>query len=385
MSKQLIARGHEVTIVCGSYHVGNTGLSGSFYKGIRSGNVDGINIIECNLKYSSNYNFYKRSKSFIIFALKSIKIALTREYDLILASSTPLTISLPGILARWLRGKPFIFEVRDLWPELPKAMKVITNPLILFLLDSLEWISYHSAHLIIALSPGMVEGIKKRGIPNSKIIMIPNGCDFKIFEKSQQIPVIEKIKKDDFVAIFSGSHGVANGLDSILKVARDLKSKNITNIKIILIGDGPTKNGLINQSIEYNLDNIVFLDPVSKHDLAKVFQRADVGLQILADIPAFYYGTSPNKFFDYLSAGLPIITNYPGWVADLIINNKCGAYVEPNSYDDFSSSLIDFRDDKILLEKMGINSFNLGKREFLRSNLTNQMVDNIERIKLNHN
>lgn len=105
---------------------------------------------------------------------------MTEEYDLVFATTTPLTAGIPGIFARWLRGKAFVFEVRDLWPELPKAMGVITNPVVLGMMSVLEWLSYRSAHRLIGLSPGIVEGIERLGVPAHLVEMVPNGCDLDI-------------------------------------------------------------------------------------------------------------------------------------------------------------------------------------------------------------
>lgn len=169
MAKRLIHHGHHVTMVCGTYGGGETGLDSTFVSGKREGIVDGIRIIEFDLAYSNSDGFIKRSMTFIKFALKSIGLAFTEKYDVLFATTTPLTAGIPGIFARWLRGKPFVFEVRDLWPELPKEMGVIRNPVILSLMSLLEWASYRSAHRCIGLSPGIVDGIKKRGVDESKI------------------------------------------------------------------------------------------------------------------------------------------------------------------------------------------------------------------------
>src|SRR5690625_32898 len=119
--------------------------------------------------------------TFLKFAFRSILIALTTRYDLVFATSTPLTAGIPGIFARWLKRKPFVFEVRDLWPELPKAMGVITNPLILAAMACLEWTTYKSAHKLIGLSPGIVKGIERHNIKSKDVALIPNGCDLNIF------------------------------------------------------------------------------------------------------------------------------------------------------------------------------------------------------------
>ena len=122
MSRSLIKRGHQVTVICGSYLGGTTGLTGSFTNGQRRGFVDGIEIVELELEYSNADNFIKRSFTFLKYVVRGLKLVFSEKYDLIFASTTPLTAGIPGIVARWLRRKLFVFEVRDLWPELPKAM-----------------------------------------------------------------------------------------------------------------------------------------------------------------------------------------------------------------------------------------------------------------------
>jgi hypothetical protein len=141
MAKRLIHHGHSVTMVCGTYGGGETGLVNSFTKGKREGYVDGIRIIEFDLAYSNADSFITRTMTFAKFALKSIGLAFTEKYDVLFATTTPLTAGIPGIFARWLRGKRFVFEVRDLWPELPKEMGVIKNPVVLGLMSVLEMAS----------------------------------------------------------------------------------------------------------------------------------------------------------------------------------------------------------------------------------------------------
>jgi len=181
MARCLLARGHQVTMVCGSYVGGDTGLSETFNKGVRRGVVDGINVVEFELPYSNRDAFMKRIIIFLKFAWKSVGFALMEKYDLIVATSTPLTAGIPGIAATFLRRKPFVFEVRDLWPELPKAMGVITNPVVIGWMSMLEWLSYYASRGCIGLAPGIVKGIERRGIRSERIIMVPNGCDLDLF------------------------------------------------------------------------------------------------------------------------------------------------------------------------------------------------------------
>jgi len=348
---------------------------------MRRGEVDGIDIIEYDLAYSNSDGFFKRSMTFVKFALRSIGVALTARYDLAFATTTPLTAGIPGIFARWFRGKPFVFEVRDLWPELPRAMGVIRNPLVLGAMSVLEWVSYRSAHRLVGLSPGIVDGIARLGVPRERIALIPNGCDLDIFAGEVEPWRPWQVKSDDLLAVFAGTHGVANGLDALLDVAAELKKRDRSDIKLMLIGQGKLKPALQDRAIRENLDNIVFHDPVNKTRLSGLMAGADVGLQTLANISAFYYGTSPNKFFDYIAAGLPVLNNYPGWLAGMIRDNQCGFAVEAEDPQAFADALEQAANDRAVLKVMGVRARELAEREFNREQLGNRFVDWLEGVK----
>lgn len=372
MARHLIRCGHQVTMVCGSYNGGKTGLENDFINGKREGEVNGIRIIEFNLAYSNSDGLLKRSALFLKFAFKSVGLALTEKYDVVFATTTPLTAGIPGIFARWLRGKKFVFEVRDLWPELPKQMGVIKNPIVLVMLSFLEWASYRSAHRCIGLSPGIVEGIKSRGVAKDKIKLVPNGCDLSIFGKESLPWRPNGVKTDDLMAVFTGTHGMANGLDAVLDVAKELKSRGSERIKIVLIGQGKLKSELQARAEKEQLTNVIFHDPVNKDKLSGLMDSADIGLQVLANIPAFYYGTSPNKFFDYIASGLPVLNNYPGWLAGMIKDNHCGFSVPPENINVFADALESASNDRLQLIKMGANARFLAESHFDRKILAEQ-------------
>lgn len=374
MARRLVAQGHHVTMVCGSYGGGNTGLTEEFRRGRRKGEVDGIEVIEFDLAYSNADGFIKRSLLFLLFALRSVGVALSYRYDVLFATTTPLTAGIPGIVARWLRGKPFVFEVRDLWPELPREMGVITNPAVLWAMGLLEWVSYRSAHRVIGLSPGIVQGIRRCGVRSERIAMVPNGCDFSIFEQDMEPWRPEGVEAGDLLAVFTGTHGMANGLDSVLDAAYLLKQRGRSDIKIALVGDGKLKPQLQNRAREQGLDNVIFHDPVNKQRLSSLMKAADLGIQSLANVPAFYYGTSPNKFFDYISAGLPVLNNYPGWLAGMIKETECGFAVDPDSPEQFAAALENGAEDRDALKRMGEAASQLAHREFDRDTLGNRFV-----------
>ncbi|KPA16773.1 group 1 glycosyl transferase [Candidatus Magnetomorum sp. HK-1] len=375
MARRLIQRDHTVTMICGSSEICHTGLSEPYQNNRREGMVDGIHVVEFHLPYSNKDSFLKRSVTFLRFALKSIIWALSNQYDLIFATSTPLTAGLPGIAAKLLRRKPFIFEVRDLWPELPQKMGVIQNPWILMMLSVLEWLSYHTANAIIGLSPGIVQGIQNKGIPADKIEMIPNGCDLQLIGPIKTYPM----NKNLCTAVFAGAHGIANGLDAVLDAAKVLKKKGRTDIRILFFGDGKLKPALKKRAATENLDNCIFNQPIPKTQFIQVLKQADIGLMILANVPAFYYGTSPNKFFDYIACGLPVVNNYPGWLANLIKEHHCGCAVPPDAPEAFADALIALADKTENLKKMGQNSRALAESQFDRDILAEKWINWVEK------
>lgn len=377
---RMVRRGHRVTIVCGSYKSGGTGLDVPFSRGARRGQVDGIEVVEYDLSYHNSDGFIRRISAFLRFSVRSTALALTESYDLVVATTTPLTAALPGIAARWLRGKRFVFEVRDLWPELPKAMGVIRNPAVLRGLSALEWLAYRSAHRLIGLAPGIVDGIARRGVPRSRIELVPNGSDVELFCGNKAPWRPDGVPEGAFLALFAGTHGIANGLDAVLDAAAELKRRRREDVAILLVGDGMMKPALLARAKAERLTNVFFSPPVPKQQLAGLLASADIGLQTLANVPAFYYGTSPNKFFDYLAAGLPVLNNYPGWLAEMIVESRCGFAVAPDNPAAFADALLTAASDRKALKRMGERARKLAA-EFDRDKLAIRWAEWIEGAK----
>ena len=205
--------------------------------------------------------------------------------------------------------------------------------------------------------------------------MIPNGCDMQLFDGATEAWRPEGIATDAVLAVYAGTHGMANGLDAVLDAAAVLKQRGREDIRILLIGDGKLKPALVERAGREGLGNVVFHPPISKTKLAGLMKATDVGLQLLANVPAFYYGTSPNKFFDYLAAKLPVLTNYPGWVAELITASQCGFAVKPQDAAAFADALEQAASQRAALKQMGANAQQLAAREFDRAVLSEKFAD----------
>ncbi|MEE9375494.1 MAG: glycosyltransferase family 4 protein [Rhizobiaceae bacterium] len=379
LARRLVDQGVGVTLVCGSFDLADSGLQMPYVKGVRRGNVDGIDVVQLDAEFSNKQGIPKRLWNFFKFSFRMSAYALKENYDLAFATSTPLTIAFPALVARWIKRKKMVFEVRDLWPEMPKAMGIITNPILLKAAELLEWSAYRSAHHCVGLSPGIVEGIAAKGVPQDSITIIPNGADLELadaVEASDAKDIIKqaKINPKDKLAVFTGAHGRANGLDALLEAAQVLQARGQQNIHLLLLGDGSEKERLIERAKQMQLTNVTFLPPVPKRQLFALLKRADLGLMFLANVPAFYRGTSPNKFFDYLSCGLPTLVNYPGWMAQLVQDENCGYVAKPDDPNHLADVLTDALADSTRSTK-GNAARALAEREFNRDLMGQRFVD----------
>lgn len=380
MSQRLIGRGHRVTMICGATAGSDVALQAT--QPVTDLDVDGIQVKCIRQQYANRMGFYQRLRAFGGFAKAATKVVAQLDADLVFATSTPLSVGIPGMKGARQLGVPFVFEVRDLWPDVPIAIGVLKNPLLIWYARRLERQIYRAAEHIIALSPGMREGIAATGYPTDRIDLIPNGCDLDLFQPSDE-PLNDARfgGEKEFRLVFTGAHGLANGLDAVLDAATVLKRRNVTGIRFVFIGDGGQKPRLMERSRQEGLEQLVcWVSPIPKQELARILPRLDVGLMILRNLPAFYYGTSPNKFFDYIASGLPVLNNYPGWLADLIRSNDIGRAVPPDDAEAFSDAVLWMRDHPDELKVMEPRARALAEREFGRPALSDQFVDVLERV-----
>ncbi|MFM9001937.1 MAG: glycosyltransferase family 4 protein [Opitutia bacterium] len=368
-ARELVRRGHRVTVVCGAHALSGLTLPADDARGWSRGTVDGIDVISLPLPYSNRDSLLRRAFVFARFALRSAAIALREEADLVFATSTPISAALPGLAAKWFRGTPFVFEVRDLWPDLPRALGV-TNPLTIGVMTLIERLAYRSADAVIGLAPGIVDAVRARSAAGLPVTLVPNGCDLEAFAPGLRAAgAVPGVSPDDFVAGFTGAHGPANGLDAVLEAARELNAPVPAALQLAFIGDGREKDRLAGIARAEGLDNCVFLPPVAKSALGPVTASFGCGLMVLKDVPEFRRGTSPNKFFDYLAAGVPVINNYPGWVADLVAERGCGVVVPPGDPVAFADAMQRLAADPAACRAMGAAARRLAEERFARRSL----------------
>lgn len=379
MARRLIAAGHRVTMVCGSSDL-NAPSFGKLEKRVNDETIDGINVRVIAEPYANKMGFARRVLAFWRFAQTATQVVRESEADLVFATSTPLTVGIPGMKGSRKLGAPFVFEVRDLWPEVPIAMGIVKNPLIKWYLQRLEKQIYFAAKHIVALSPGIREGVIRTGYPAAQTSMIPNAADTDLWLPSTERSADPRFGPlEDTRFVFTGAHGLANGLDSVLDAAAELKRRGARGVRFIFIGQGGQKDKLVARSNAEGLnDYCTWLPSMPKNELARLLPQLDVGLMILQNLPAFYYGTSPNKFFDYIASGIPVLNNYPGWLAGMIEENRCGIVVPPDDPRAFADACLKFHERRGELKQMGARGRALAERDFSRDKLGAKFVKALE-------
>lgn len=374
IGRELINRGHCVTMI--------TSTNSYSHPEPCTENIDGIKVIYVKNEYSNYMSKMRKVYSFVHFLALAIKEGCKqKDVDIVYATSTPLTV---GYVAMRLKAKmkfPYVFEVRDLWPEFPIQVGAIKNPLLIKSLRRLERRIYEKSEHVVALSPGMQEGVIAAGIPKEKTSMIPNMAKpDEFFPHAPNLEIAERFCIDTsmFNVIHFGSMGVANGLAYIIHAAKVLKDRQIDDVNFLFMGQGATQPELEQMVRDYGLTNVKFLGNFDMNVVAEVVNLCDASITSFKNLPILATN-SPNKLFDSLSAGKPIIVNSPGWTKDMVEKNQCGFYVDVEKPEDLADKLIEVKDNKALLEMWGRNARMLSENIYDRKKLSAQVADVIEK------
>jgi glycosyltransferase involved in cell wall biosynthesis len=359
----LAAAGHDVTLLCGRYQGAVTGLAGPFRRGVRSGVTDGFALHEFDIPCGNAQGLAARSGAFLRYAARASQVALAGRWDLVVASSTPLTVAIPALLAQRLRRTRFIFEIRDPWPELPRALSTagggVPKP-VLAAMGRLADAACRNATAVVALTDGIAQTAIARGASGQKTRVLPQGADLDLFGPHVAPWRPPDIARDEVLAVYAGAHGTANGLDALLDAAALLRGAGIT---LLLVGEGARKPALMARAASEDLP-VRFLDPLPKARLAALVAGAAIGLHCLAPVAAFAEWTAPNKLVEGFAAGRPMITNVPGRAARLVVEGACGLAVPPGDAAALAAALRLLAGDPALRAAMGRAGRRMAERRF---------------------
>ena len=301
--------------------------------------------------------------------------------NLVISTSTPLTVGFPALILKWFKKIPFVFEVRDLWPEVPIQMGALNNKIIVNLALWFEKTIYKNAIHVIGLSPGMSQGVIDRNISPEKVSMIPNMSKkdkFWVREKDTKLEAKLGLKKDSFKVIYFGAMGIANGMDYIIDAVKLIKEDQ--NIEFIFLGDGATKPKLQERCRKESVNTTHFCGKFPMAELSKIVNLSDVSLVTFLNLPILSTN-SPNKLFDSLSAGKPIIVNSSGWTKDLVEKYNCGAFVNPETPEELADKILEMKNSPERCKEMGENSRRLAETKYDKSILCKEFVEVIKSFK----
>ena len=366
MAKELINNGHEVIMIT------STTLDGT---NRQEKMIDDIRVIYLKEEYHQKMSIAKRLNSFLGFVWKSTKEAKKyQNIDLVIATSTPLTVGIPALYLKWFKKIPYIFEVRDLWPEVPIQMGAIKNTALICLTRLFEKTIYKNAKHVIALSPGMQDGVKKY-ILKEKTSMIPNMAKKDKFWPRNKDVVLEKklgLKPNSFKVTHFGALGLANGANTIIESAKFLKDDD--TVEFLFVGGGATEEELKKECQKNRLENVKFLGSFPMKETSEIVNLSDISIVSFKDLPILYTN-SPNKLFDSLSAGKPIIVNSAGWTKDMVEKYNCGYYVDPNQPQDLVDKVKYLQNHHNIIKVMGLNSRKLAEEKYDKSILSKQFAE----------
>ena len=351
-SKYWISKGYKVKVVTSLYYKSDL-KKGELGKRFE---MDGIDLIVLNIPISNKDYLLKRIYHFLLYSIFSIRHALREECDLVLASSGPISTGIPALIAKKFKKKTFIFEVRDLWPGVVEEIGVIKNKLILNFAYKFEKYCYHNADEIVTLSPGMKGDIEQR-FPEVKATYVYNTANPKIFKPSDDFKFIKRS------IIYTGNIGLVNNSILLIKAAHLLKKLGRTDIEIEIIGDGQLKNQLLELKKSLNLSNLKLIDSVPKEQLVSRLQGATASVIPLMD-RTILDTSSPNKLFESLMMGIPVIQTTSGWIKKTLEKNNCGLSVSPSNEEEMANAIIKLVDNPELRKELSTNARKVALSEF---------------------
>ena len=348
--QSLVRSGHRVTILAGtrSYLTGE-----KVARARREVLTPGLEVIRCGTIGGGHRSFSWRVVGFLWFTATSLAAGLTiGRVDVVWGTSPPLLqVASAWALAR-VKRVPWVFEVRDLWPAFAVAAGVLRNRLLIALSEWLERFLYRRADHLIVNSPGFTAYLLERGVPPEKVTLIPNGVNPEMFDPAEEGAAFRQAHglQGNFVALYAGAHGLSNDLSVVLEAAAKLRDE--AGVVFVFVGDGKEKPHLMRQAEQLGLTNAVFLPPVGKEHMAEILAGADCGIAILKPLP-LYATTYPNKVFDYMAAGRPVVLAIDGVIRAVIEGEKAGIAVPPGDAAALAAAVRRLAADRAEAREMG--------------------------------
>ncbi len=379
-ARRCLDAGHEFTIVAStlSYLSGKSAVDGSHL--VTEQNVGGVRVLRAYTYPSLHKSFVWRIVTFLSFMITSVWAGLRAgPVDLVMGTSPPIFQAVSAWLVAFLRRRPFLLEIRDLWPEFGIDMGVLTNPILIKLARWLEQFLYRQATHLLVNSPAYRDYLLGKGIPGTKISLIANGVDPEMFDPEAAGEHIrqEYSLNGRFVATYAGALGIANDIPTILRAAKRLQDNS--PVHILLVGDGKERANLENQARTLQLTNVTFVGSRPKQEMKDFLAASDVGLATLQNIPMFRT-TYPNKVFDYMAAGRATVLGIDGVIRNVIEAADGGVFVHPENDVELARTLQTLSQQPQRVRAMGTSARRYVEKHFNRIDQARQFIELVEHV-----
>ena len=381
--REWVAAGHEVTVLTCAPNFPR----GKVFPGYRNRlwqkeEVSGITVIRVWSYITANEGFARRIADYVSYMVSAILAApFVRKADVVVGTSPQFFTAVAAYIVSRAKRIPFVFELRDLWPESIRAVGAIKHPATLDWLEKLELFLYRRSDLIVSVTWSFRDDLQRRGIDPSKVAIVTNGIDISRFHPiPKDLALVEKHRlQGKFVAGYIGTHGLAHGLGTILDAAAALKREpNGDRFRLLLLGDGASKEALVKRATEDRLDNVIFVDTVSKDEVVRYWSILDASIIHLKRTNLFR-SVIPSKLFECMGMGIPILHGVEGESAGIVEREHVGITFEPENAGELCRLLVELEHNHALREKMAANGPPASKR-YDRRDLALAMLGHLESV-----
>ncbi len=380
LARRLAEGGRRVTIIASpvSYLTGKARAKIETSHPSAIGAQPGVNILRTYTYPAWHRSFFHRVLSFLSFMISSFWAGLrVKQVDIVWGTSPPIFQGLTAWALARIKGAPFLFEVRDLWPAFAIGVGVLRQPMLIALSQELERFLYSHADLVLVNSPGFIAHVQAHGA--RQVALLPNGADPDMFDPSASGNEFRRAHalEGKFIALYAGAHGLSNDLHTVLDAAAELRARG--EIAIVLLGDGKEKPALMARAARMGLPNVQFLPPLPKLEMAQALAAANACIAILKPIE-LYKTVYPNKVFDYMAAGRPVILAIDGVIREVIESHQAGVFVPPGDAHRLAEAIVWLAENPQTAQAMGKNGRQAVVENFSRNQLAEKLASILDSL-----
>lgn len=381
--REWVAEGHQVTVLTCAPNF----PAGKVFEGYENRvlpvreELDGISILRVWTYISANSGFLRRTLDYVSYMISAILFAPSaRNVDVVVGTSPQFFTAWAAYIVAGYKRVPFIFELRDLWPESIRAVGAIKNRNVLWFLERMELFLYKRAEIIVSVTHSFKANLVSRGIDENKIVVVTNGVDLNRFKpcvKDEEI--LDQLgATGQFVAGYIGTHGMAHALETLIEAGRLLQEWGERDILILLLGDGARKASLEQYAKDKKVTNVKFITSVPKEVVVRYWGILDAAIIHLKNDPTFET-VIPSKIFECMAMGLPVLHGVNGESAQIVTENKIGIVIEPENAIQLAKGIVKLRSDRAFINACKKNAPQAAKK-FDRKTMARKMLSELKKI-----